>query len=102
MKSIQERLELPKFTFHDSPYRAQAAFSDLEASYKAFELLSSPHGTNYPWLSTAIYLRTAESSISSLLAQLVEAIDTADKSPSRVKISFSVLNINDALSILFL
>lgn len=65
--------------------RTQAVFNDMEASYRAFELLSSPHGANYPWLSTAIYLRSAESSISSLLDQLVEAIDTADKSPSRVR-----------------
>ena len=47
-------------------------------------MLSSPHGPNFPWLSPSIYLRTAESSISSLMAQLIEAIDTADKDPSRV------------------
>jgi hypothetical protein len=74
------------FTSHISYYcRTQEVFNDLETSYRAFDLLSSPHGTNYPWLSTAIYLRTAESSISSLLDQLVEAIDTADKAPSRVR-----------------
>lgn len=67
-------------------YRTERAFGELETSYRAFELLSSPHGANYPWLSTAIYLRTSESSISSLLDQLVEAIDTADKSPTQVRI----------------
>ena len=64
--------------------RAERLFTELETSYKAFELLSSPHGGNFPWLSTSIYLHTIDSSISSLVDQLVEAIDTADKSPSQV------------------
>ena len=59
---------------------------ELESSFEAFELLSSSSGTNYPWLSTSIYLRMVESGVSSLLDQLVEAIDTADKSPSRVRV----------------
>lgn len=64
---------------------------ELESSYETFELLSSSRGTNFPWLSTAIYLHTVESGVASLLDQLIEAIDTAGKSPSRVSIMCSLM-----------
>ena len=64
---------------------SETAFNDLQLSVQYFESLSSPYGVNHRWLSLAIFLQSVKNDIDSLDAQLLDAIDTADKSPTQVQ-----------------
>ena len=43
-----------------------------------------PSGSNHRWLTPGIYLREVRGDIASLLEDLIDAIDTASKSPAQV------------------
>ena len=43
-----------------------------------------PSGPNHRWLTPGIYLREVRGDIVSLLEDLIDAIDTASKSPAQV------------------
>ena len=43
-----------------------------------------PSGSNHRWLIPSIYLREVRGDIASLLEDLIDAIDTASKSPAQV------------------